>query len=41
METTISNNTLINEFTRYEDPEEETGVFFSNDARESETKLRY
>lgn len=41
METTISNNTLINEFTRFEDPEEETGVFFSNDARESETKLRY
>ncbi|MFD2563349.1 TonB-dependent receptor [Aquimarina rubra] len=41
METTISNNTLINEFTRYEDPENETGVIFSNDATESETKLRY
>ncbi len=41
METTVSNNTLINEFTRYEDPENETGVIFSNDATESETKLRY
>ncbi len=41
METTISNNTLVNEFTRYEDPENETGVIFSNDATESETKLRY
>lgn len=41
MQTTLSNNTLINEFTRYEDPENETGVFFSNDSRESETKLRY
>ncbi|WP_299221545.1 TonB-dependent receptor [uncultured Aquimarina sp.] len=41
METTISNNTLMNEFTRYEDPENETGVIFSNDATESETKLRY
>ncbi|AXT57067.1 TonB-dependent receptor [Aquimarina sp. AD1] len=41
METTLSNNTLINKFTRYEDPENETGVIFSNDATESETKLRY
>jgi outer membrane receptor for ferrienterochelin and colicin len=41
MQTTLSNNTLINEFTRYEDPENETGVFFRNDSRESETKLRY
>ncbi len=41
METTVSNNTLVNEFTRYEDPENETGVIFSNDATESETKLRY
>jgi len=41
METTLSNNTLINEFTRYEDPENETGVIFNNDATESETKLRY
>ncbi|MEM6687139.1 MAG: TonB-dependent receptor [Bacteroidota bacterium] len=41
MQTTLSNNTLVNEFTRYEDPENETGVFFRNDSRESETKLRY
>ncbi|WP_299243684.1 TonB-dependent receptor [uncultured Aquimarina sp.] len=41
METTLSNNTLINKFTRYEDAENETGVIFSNDATESETKLRY
>jgi outer membrane receptor for ferrienterochelin and colicin len=41
MQTTVSNNTLINEFTRYEDPKNETGIFFSNDSRESETKLRY
>ncbi|TPN87633.1 TonB-dependent receptor [Aquimarina algicola] len=41
METTVSNNFLKNEFTRFEDPENETGVIFSNDATESETKLRY
>ena len=41
METTLSNNTLVNDFTRYEDPENKTGVIFSNDAKESETKLRY
>ena len=41
MQTTLSNNTLNNTFTRFEDPENETGVIFSNDAVESETKLRY
>ncbi|WP_054558007.1 TonB-dependent receptor [Croceitalea dokdonensis] len=41
MLTTLSNNTLNNEFTRFSDPVNETGVIFSNDARESETKLRY
>ncbi len=41
METIVSNNTLFNEFTRYQDPENETGIIFRNDARESETKLRY
>ncbi|MEM6865824.1 MAG: TonB-dependent receptor, partial [Bacteroidota bacterium] len=41
MQTTISNNTLVNDFTRFEDPENETGVIFSNDATESETKVRY
>src|SRR6056297_21676 len=41
MLTTLSNNTLANDFTRYSDPVNETGVIFGNDARESETKLRY
>lgn len=41
METTISNNTLVNDFTRFEDSENESGIIFRNDARESETKLRY
>ncbi|MEM6517061.1 MAG: TonB-dependent receptor, partial [Bacteroidota bacterium] len=41
MQTTLSNNSLRNEFTRYEDPENESGVLFENDALESETKLRY
>jgi hypothetical protein len=41
MLTTLSNNTLSNDFTRYSDPVNETGVIFGNDAKESETKLRY
>ncbi len=41
MLTTLSNNTLANDFTRYQDSENETGIIFNNDARESETKLRY
>ncbi len=41
MQTTLSNNFLRNEFTRFNDPENEVGVIFSNDALESETKLRY
>ncbi|MBD0849490.1 TonB-dependent receptor [Maribacter arenosus] len=41
MQTTLSNNTLNNDFTRYADPENEQGIIFNNDARESETKLRY
>lgn len=41
MLTTLSNNTLANDFTRYSDPVNETGVIFRNDAIESETKLRY
>ncbi|MCE2612187.1 TonB-dependent receptor [Flavobacteriaceae bacterium D16] len=41
MLTTLSNNTLMNDFTRYEDPINETDVVFNNDATESETKLRY
>ena len=41
MQTTLSNNILNNEFTRYSDPENEQGVLFNNDATENETKLRY
>ncbi len=41
MLTTLSNNFLKNVFTRYEDNETKTGVFFRNDANENETKLRY
>ncbi len=41
MQTTLSNNSLKNEFTRYSDPENETGILFNNDALENETKLRY
>ena len=41
MQTTLSTNRLANEFTRFENPEEETGIIFRNDAVESETKLRY
>lgn len=41
MLTTLSNNTLSNDFTRYSDPINESGVIFGNDAHESETKLRY
>ena len=41
METTISTNTLVNEFKRYEDPESELGIIFNNDSKESESKLRY
>jgi outer membrane receptor protein involved in Fe transport len=41
MQTTLSNNLLNNEFTRYSDPINEQGVLFRNDATENETKLRY
>ena len=41
MLTTISNNLLKNVFTRYENNETKTGIFFRNDATENETKLRY
>jgi outer membrane receptor protein involved in Fe transport len=41
MQTTLSTNSLNNNFTRYEDSENETGVLFNNDSKESETKLRY
>lgn len=41
METTVSNNFLLNDFSRFEDNRNKTGLFFNNDARESETKMRY
>lgn len=41
MELIASNNTLGNEFFRYEDNVNETGLFLKNDSRETETHLRY
>lgn len=41
MQTTLSNNVLINTFSRFEDNATQSGLFFNNDAREIETKLRY
>jgi len=41
MLTTLSNNTLVNDFKRYRDPDNESAIIFNNDATESETKLRY
>ena len=41
METTISNNILINDFSLFEDNASQTGLILNNDARELETKLRY
>ncbi|MBX2818657.1 MAG: TonB-dependent receptor [Rhodothermaceae bacterium] len=41
MQTTISNNILINDFSLFEDNASQTGLLLNNDARESETKLRY
>ena len=40
METTISNNILINDFSLFEDNASQTGLLLNNDAREVETKLR-
>ena len=41
MTTTLSNNFLVNDFSRYRDNENKEGRFFNNDSREMETKLRY
>ena len=41
MTTTLSNNILSNNFTRFLDPINEEGVIFNNDSKEAETKLRY
>lgn len=39
--TTLSNNFLENQFRRYEDNVNETGLFFENVSSEQETKLRF
>jgi len=41
MQTTISNNLLVNNFSRFKDNEEQLGLYFENDSREMETKMRY
>lgn len=40
LQTTLSNNLLNNRFFRYEDNVNESGLYFKNDSREMETKLR-
>lgn len=40
MVTTLSNNFLVNYFSRYRDNENKEDRFFNNDSREMETKLR-
>ncbi|TKG95592.1 TonB-dependent receptor [Puteibacter caeruleilacunae] len=41
MHTTVSNNFLNNNYSRYRDNETKSDQFFMNDSRENETKLRY
>jgi len=41
LETTLSNNTLQNNFFRYDDNVNETGLFLKNESRETETHLRF
>jgi hypothetical protein len=41
MQTAVSTNILQNDFKRYTDNIGETGLYFSNDSREQETKIRY
>ncbi|BAX82606.1 TonB-dependent receptor [Labilibaculum antarcticum] len=41
MQTTISNNLLVNDFSRYGDNVNQADLYFKNDSREMETKLRY
>jgi len=41
MTTTLSNNFLINDFSRYRDNQNREGLFFNNNSTEMETKLRY
>jgi hypothetical protein len=41
MQTSLSNNLLVNDFTQYADNVNQTGPYFKNDSREQETKFRY
>lgn len=41
MQTSLSNNSLQNNFSRFTDNVNETGLYFANDSRELETKIRY
>ncbi|WP_421919132.1 TonB-dependent receptor [Marinifilum sp.] len=41
MQTSVSNNSLKNDFSRYEDNRSQSGLYFKNDSREMETKLRW
>ncbi|WP_218186208.1 TonB-dependent receptor [Marinifilum fragile] len=41
MQTSLSNNSLKNDFSRYEDNRNQSGLYFRNDSREKETKLRW
>ncbi len=41
MQTAVSTNTLINTFSQYTDNINQTGLYFRNDSKEQETKLRY
>ncbi len=41
MNTSLSTNILNNNFKQFADNESETGLFFENDAKEQEQKLRY
>ncbi len=40
LRTTLSNNFLENEFSQFENNVKQTGLFFRNDSREAETRLR-
>lgn len=41
MQTALSTNILNNRFSRFRDNENQTGLYFRNDSRETERKLRY
>ncbi|MFZ5971428.1 MAG: TonB-dependent receptor [Bacteroidota bacterium] len=41
MQTAVSTNTLLNTFSQYTDNINQTGLYFKNDSKEQETKLRY